>query len=256
MRFVGDEAELPGSDVLLALNRAATTARLLSGLIHEINNALQVISGTLEVLEQKLDIPASAGPAFERLRTQSARAAAVLAEVRLFTRGSVHEIATLNVREVVEHSVNLRMFSIRRAGLTVLVDAAPGEYPVRGARGQLQQAVLNLIANAEEALAGTRGSIVVQLHTVDSAVVLRVSDDGPGVTLEPPERAFGLFTTTRDPWDGAGLGLWAARQIAGLHGGTLTYEEQPRGASFVLRLPKAGTQKAENATDVENAGTP
>lgn len=242
MRFVGDEPELPGSDALLALNRSATTARLLSGLIHEINNALQVISGTLELLEQKPEMPASVGPALDRLRSQSARAAAVLAEVRLFTRASVHEKATLNLREVAEQAVNLRRFSVRRAGLTILVDAAPGEYHVTGSRGQLQQAVLNLIANAEEALAGTRGSIVVQLQTADSVVVLRVSDDGPGVTLEPPERAFGLFTTTRDPWDGAGLGLWAARQIAAMHGGTLTYEEQPRGASFVLRLPRARTK--------------
>jgi signal transduction histidine kinase len=235
---VSEQSELPGPDALLALNRCVTTARLLSGLVHEINNALQVISGTLELLEQKLDMPVSAGPALERLRKQSERAAAVLAEVQLFTRASVHEFTAVNLREIAERSVNLRTFAIRRAGLTIRLDAGAGDYQVRGIRGQLQQAVLNLIVNAEQALAGTRGSIVVQLQPDDSAVVLRVSDDGPGITMEPRERAFGIFATTRDPWEAAGLGLWAARQIAGVHGGTLTYEEQPQGASFVLRLPK------------------
>ncbi|MBI3047197.1 MAG: HAMP domain-containing histidine kinase [Acidobacteria bacterium] len=236
-----DQIELPGPDTLLALNRAAVTARLLSGLIHDINNALQVISGTLELLEQRTDMPAAAAPALDRLRSQSARATAALANVQLFTRAPVQESATVNLREIAEHSITLRAFAIRRAGLTIRLEAPADDYQVAGIRGQLQQAVLNLIANAEQALAGRRGSILVQLEPADGAVVLRVSDDGPGVTLDPPERAFGLFASTREPWEGAGLGLWAAREIAGSHGGTLTYERQPQGASFVLTLPRRTT---------------
>jgi signal transduction histidine kinase len=238
VRHVADHPQPPESDALLGLNRSAITARLLSGLIHEINNSLQVISGTLELLEQKQEMPASAGPAFERLRNQSARASAVIAEMRLFTRAPVVEIGRVNLREVVEHCVELRTFAIRRAGLTVRIDAPPADYYVIGSQGQLQQAVLNLLMNAEEALADTRGSIVVQIEAAASTLVLRVSDDGPGLTLQPPDRAFSMFTTTRNAWEGAGLGLWAARQIATAHGGTLTYEEQPRGASFALRLPR------------------
>jgi two-component system NtrC family sensor kinase len=236
---VADDPQSPESDALLGLNRSAITARLLSGLIHEINNSLQVISGTLELLEQKRDMPASAAPALERLRNQSARAGAVIAEMRLFTKTPVGEMGRVNLREVAEHCVDLRMFGIRRAGLAIHIDAAPNDYHVTGSRGQLQQAVLNLIMNAEEALAGTRGSIVVQLEAAASSVVLRVSDDGPGLTLQPPDRAFSMFTTTRNAWEGAGLGLWAARQIATAHGGSLTYEEQPRGACFVLQLPRS-----------------
>jgi signal transduction histidine kinase len=235
---VADDPRIPESDVLLGLNRSAITARLMSGLIHEINNSLQVISGTLELLEQKPDMPASAGPALERLRNQSLRASAVIADMRLFTRAPVSDIGSVHLRDVANHCVNLRAFAIRRAGLTIRIDAAPGDYHVMGNRGQLEQAVLNLIVNAEEALAGTGGSIVVQLEADDAAVVLRVSDNGPGLTLQPSDRAFGVFTSTRPAWEGAGLGLWAGRQIAIEHGGTLTYEQQPRGASFVLRLPR------------------
>jgi signal transduction histidine kinase len=155
---------VPERDVLLALNRSATAARLLSGVIHEINNALQVISGTVELLEARTDLPAATKPALDRLRNQSARAAATLSDVLLFTRASVRDSTRVNLREVAEHSSNLRMFAIRRAGLTINLSVPQGEYLVSGNRAQLQQAVLNLITNAELALAGARtGAITVSL---------------------------------------------------------------------------------------------
>jgi signal transduction histidine kinase len=225
-------------EALLALNRSATAARLLSGVIHEINNALQVISGTVELLEARSDLPAATKPALDRLRNQSARAAAVLSDVLLFTRASVRDSGAVNMREVAEHSSNLRMFAIRRAGLTISVAAPAGEVLVTGNRGQLQQAVLNLITNAEQALAGSRGSIQLLLEADEVWVSLRVIDEGPGVAMTPQDGIFEAFVSTRDPWEGAGLGLWAAREIAHAHGGTLSVDASAGGV-FVLRLPRA-----------------
>ncbi len=225
--------------MLLALNRATTAARLLSGVIHEINNALQVISGTVELLEARSDMPPATKSALDRLRNQSTRMAATLTDVQRFTRASVADRAAVDLREVAEHSANLRMFAIRRAGLSISVAGDPGELLVSGNRGQLQQAVLNLIANAEQSLAPLRrGSIQVHLEGDDRSVALRVADEGPGVTVQPRDRIFQAFTTTRDPWEGAGLGLWAARRIAEAHGGTVDVEGES-GNVFALRLPRA-----------------
>lgn len=233
-----DSGEAPHADALLALNRSTTAARLLSGVIHEINNALQVISGTVELLDARSDLPAATRPALDRLRKQSTRMAAALNDVQLFTRASLHETGTVNLGEVAEHSATLRMFAIKRAGLTITVAAGPGDLVVSGNRGRLQQAVLNLIANAEQALApARRGTIQVRVEADDAWVTLRVSDDGPGVAMEPREAIFAPFTTTRDPWDGAGLGLWAATRIAAAHGGTVTVDGES-GNVFVLRLPR------------------
>lgn len=224
--------------MLLALNRATTTARLLSGVIHEINNALQVISGTVELLEARTDLPPATKPALDRLRNQSTRMAATLSEVQLFTRASVHETALVSLREVAEHSATLRTFAIRRAGLTISVTDEGGEPVVSGNRAQLQQAVLNVIANAEQALApARRGAIHVHVDADDQWVTVRVSDEGPGVAMQPREAVFEAFTTTRDPWEGAGLGLWAASRVAAAHGGTLTVEGES-GNVFALRLPR------------------
>jgi signal transduction histidine kinase len=236
---VPDDLQLPPRDVLLALNRSVTAARLMAGAIHEVNNALQVISGTVEILQGRTDLPEPVTRALDRLRKQGTRAGAALAEVLVFTKGAVDESTRIEMRELVEYCVGVRRFAIQRAGLTVRWEPDPhAEYPVTGTRGLLQQAVLNLIINAEQALAFTRGNVAVELAEAGDWIEVRVSDDGAGVLLEPRERAFEPFVTTRDPWQGSGLGLWSARAIAESHHGTLTMETG-KGGTFVLRLPKA-----------------
>jgi len=224
-----DDSTLPRRDVLVALNRSATTARLMSGVIHEVNNALQVISGTVELLQTRPDVPPSMNPALERLSKQTARAAQVLSQVLVFTRGSVVDMGRVNLRDVAEHSLELRAFSIKRASLTSKLVAAENErFNVMGNRALLQQA-----------LAGSKGEIVVDLSVADGWVLVRVVDQGPGVAAEVQATAFDAFASTRDAWDGAGLGLWTARTIATMHAGEITLEAAPAGATFVLRLPQA-----------------
>lgn len=241
--MVGDEPQsdrLPSRDVLIALNRAATAARLLSGAVHEVNNALQVISGTVEILQGRTDLGDPVTRALERIRAQSARAAGALSDVLVFTKGSVDETAPVDLRETITYCLGVRRFAIHRAGLTVRFEPNPDDnFMVLGTRSLIHQAVLNLIVNAEQALAGSRGTIDVDLRKNGSSVEVRVSDEGSGVLLEPRERAFEPFVSTRDPWQGAGLGLWAARAIAEAHQGTLTIEDRPAGAGFLMRLPSS-----------------
>lgn len=239
---MSDSTTVPGRDVLISLNRSATTARLLSGVVHEVNNALQVISGTVELLESRVDMPAAVAPALERLRKQSARAASVLSDVQRFTRAPLGDIVRVDVRDVIEHSLSLRAFSIRRAGLSIRLEAErDARFVVMGNRGQLQQALLNLVVNAEEAVGGKRGEIIVELSADAAWVKVLVLDPGDGITIEPRERVFEPFVSTGDPWESAGLGLWTARAIVAEHGGTVTIEDRSpgTGTAFAVRLPAA-----------------
>jgi signal transduction histidine kinase len=179
-------------------------------------------------------------PALERLSKQSARAAAIFSEAMVFTRGSVTDSARVNLREIAEHSLNLRAFFIKRAGLTSRLAASETlRFHVNGNRAQIQQALLQLIMNAEQAAAGTKGEVAVELDIDGGFVVARVVDPGPGIAAGDRERLFEPFVSTRDPWEGAGLGLWAARSIAAAHGGTVVVEERPAGAAIAMRLPAA-----------------
>jgi signal transduction histidine kinase len=237
---VADDEKLPSREVLIALNRSATTAKLLAGAVHEVNNALQVISGTVEILQGRTDLGDPVTRALERVRNQSARAAGALSDVTVFTKGAVNESVKVDLRETVAYCLGVRRFAINRAGLSTRFEPDPsGNYEVMGTRSLIQQAILNLIMNAEQALTETRGTIEVEIRADGPWVDVRVVDEGPGVGVEPRERVFDPFVSTRDPWQGAGLGLWAARAIVEAHGGTLITEDRPSGAVFVLRLPKA-----------------
>jgi signal transduction histidine kinase len=229
----------PSEDALIGLNRQSTAARLLSGAIHDVNNALMVISATVEMLEARSDVPASMQESLTRLRAQSSRAATSLAQVLVFTRAPRSGQQPINLRELVEESLALRDFSIRRGGLTARFEPdGQGPFIVSGNRGDLQQVLLNMIMNAEQALTGQAGTIVVRLSIEDGQAVVRVIDEGKGVSVEPTDRIFEPFVTTHDASESAGLGLWAARRLMVRHGGTLAVDQAfPAGAVFTMRLP-------------------
>ena len=234
-----DGAAAMQADDLITLNRSATVARLLSGVVHEVNNALQVIGGTTELLH---DLPGLSDPmvkGLQRIHEQNARAAAALAEVMTFSRQKHDVRGIVNMREVISRSVVLRRYAIGRARLTIAQHApSEGGFSVDGSAPLLQQALLNLIINAEQALDGRPGGrIAVDADRDGDMIRVRVSDDGPGVDATIAASMFEPFVTTKPRDQASGLGLASARAIAEMHGGTLSYESRSPGAAFVLRIP-------------------
>jgi signal transduction histidine kinase len=229
----------PGRADLVTLNRAATVARLLSGVAHEVNNALQVIGGTTELLQETPGLPAPIADGFRRIGGQNLRAAAAISDVMAFARQQDAR-GRVNLGELARRSAALRAFSIGRAQLTIAVEAPiEGVFAVEGSAMLLQLALLNLIVNAEQALAGRRGGAIRVTLDEPGDVRLRVVDDGPGVDAGVADRIFEPFFTTRPRDQASGLGLAVARQIAEEHGGSLVLEGGGPGATFVLRLPAA-----------------
>jgi signal transduction histidine kinase len=232
---------LPEPEVLLGLNRSVTVARLLSGAIHDVNNALQVIAGSIELLEGRTDLPEHVTRGLARMRNQSGRAAAALERVTSFTKASVEETTIVNLRDAAQRCVSLREFAVRKARLTIrLSGEGDGALNVSGNRTYIEQAILNLIVNAEEGL-GAAGSGEIEVHVAaeNGWAVVRVSDTGPGVPASVAGQLFQPFAAASAEHHTAGLGLWAAQTIAARHGGTLTQEPMASGAAFVLRLPRA-----------------
>jgi two-component system, NtrC family, C4-dicarboxylate transport sensor histidine kinase DctB len=230
---------LPGRDDLVTLNRSATVARLVAGVFHELNNALQVIGGLAELLQETPGIPPSVADGLRRIHGQNTKAASAIAEVMAFSRQKTDVRGRVNMRDLTARAVGLRTFAIGRARLTIVYSPPTvGVVEVHGFANLLLQAVLNLIVNAEQALAGQQdGTIRLELELPAGSVVVRVSDNGPGVDPAVAEHMFEPFATTRSREESSGLGLCVAREIAEQHGGTLTLESATPGASFVLRLP-------------------
>src|SRR6185503_8982654 len=141
--------------------------------------------------------------------------------------------------DIASKAVDLRRYSIGRADLSVELDVPSAPQLVNGHRVHLLQAALNMIQNAEQALAPRRaGCIRVEVIEDADHVVLRVSDDGPGVPPADAELIFQPFVTSSPRPESTGLGLPVAREIARTHRGSLELEPVPVGASFRLRIPK------------------
>ena len=234
---MADSIATPTRETLVALSRSVTTGRLLSGVVHEVNNALLVISGTVELLEGQPDLPDAVVRGLERLRRQSARAASALGDVTSFTQASLQDKTDVQLRELAQAAVDLRRFAATRAGVSLQYDPGTDPCLVRGNSGYLEQAILNLIINAETGMRGTKGKVVIDVSMQDNWAIIRVSDERPRSPGEA-ERAFQPFDPSRPATDISGLALFAARAIAEAHGGTLQLDEQNASTSYVIRVPK------------------
>jgi signal transduction histidine kinase len=224
----------------LTLNRLATIARLMAGAAHEVNNALMVIGGSAELLQNRTDLPEAVQKTLTRIRDQTARAASAMTGVVALSRAQPEGSYHVDLRDVATRAVELRQYSIGRADLAVQLRVPPTPQRVHGQLLHLLQAALNLIQNAEQALAPRRAGLIrVEVVEEGDDVVLRVADDGPGVPAADTERIFEPFVTSQPRPESTGLGLPVAREIAIAHRGSLDLETVSQGASFRLRLPKS-----------------
>ena len=95
---------------------------------------------------------------------------------------------------------------------------------------------LNLLANAAQAITGP-GEITIETRCDDAVAVVEISDTGPGIPADVVGRIFDPFFTTKPVGEGTGLGLSISYEIVKKHGGTITANSRPGGATFTVRLP-------------------
>ncbi len=236
---MSSEQSPPDRDVLVALNRSATIARLLSGAVHDVNNALQVIAGSVELLEQQPGLPQAVAKSLDRIKRQSERAAGALAELQAFTKASLEGRERVSLRECVRQAIALRRYAAARLGLTFELKAdEQGVDVVVGNAGFLQQAVLNVLVNAEQAMSERQGVIVVTMRSEPGRTGVEVTDAGSGLSEAAQARLFEPFASTKDPFDGSGLGLWVTRSIVESFGGNVEIASTSTGTTVSLWFPR------------------
>jgi signal transduction histidine kinase len=237
------------TDDLYALNRQATVARMLSTLAHNVNNALQVIAGTAELLQQRSDLGEPTRQGLARIRGRASAAAAVVGEVLAFSQARPEARGTLQLGAIARRAVLLHGNDLSRANIDVRLEIDEADALVEGYESQLLQVALNLIDNAEGALRPVTGATLTVSVVVEGGdAVLRVADNGPGVAAHDRDRIFDPFVSTgprgqvRGQMQGQmppqGLGLPVSVALAREHGGSLVIEPSAVGATFALRLPR------------------
>jgi two-component system sensor histidine kinase HydH len=237
--------------------RLAALGQLSAGLAHEIRNPLGVIKGSAEMLNQKLGQadPLSAELA-GYISSETNRLSALVTRFLDFARPLHADLSPQEITQVLDRALNDVAMVRRDAPVRVEKDYAAGLPPVPIDESLCQQAFVNIVQNAYDAMGDKGGALRVRARKGQSGerngVEIRIEDTGPGIPAELREQIFNPFVTTKKT--GVGLGLSIVSKIIDGHHGSIRIEGsseaasgEKTGARFVIFLPATASATASAA---------
>ncbi len=242
---------------MLQKDKMAAVGQLVSGIAHELNNPLTAIMGYAQLLLAH-GLKGTRLEEAKNVYQQAERARRIVKNLLYFGRESRSQRSRVEINQVIERALALRSYELRVENIRVTCDLAKDLPQTMADPYQLQQVILNLLVNAEQALVAHRGQGHIAIRTrraphseVLSAgrgrgerIVIEIADDGPGIPHEVAHRVFDPFFTTKPPGMGTGLGLSIVYGIVHQHGGEVTVDTQPRlGSKFIIEIPVTGIRE-------------
>jgi signal transduction histidine kinase len=198
-----------------------------------------------EVLRDRLggETPGEVREMLAVIQRGAARTKAIVSALHGYARSDAERLVEVDLHRGLDESLELLRHQLRQG---IAVERRYGQVGrVRGYAGQLQQVFMNILANAAQAIAAQRGGppaagrIAIETSRVGTDVVIKISDDGPGISPDVLPRIFDPFFTTKDVGQGSGLGLSIVHGIVERHGGRIDVDSGlGRGTTFTVTLPQ------------------
>jgi len=235
------EAQLQQAEKLAAMGQ------LVSGVAHEINNPAAIISGFAQTLlldELKPDHREMVQMVYD----EATRIGRITSNLLAFARAGSQQRALVDVNDLVRRTFALRSYHLSTLNIAVLLELDPQEPKIWADASELQQMLLNLLINAEQALMTIEGTrtITVRSRPDETELRLEMADSGPGIGADIRGRIFDPFFTTKPEGLGTGLGLSICYGIAQEHGGRIWVESEPgKGATFIVTIPRDPRQEGQ-----------
>jgi signal transduction histidine kinase len=224
---------------LVQSGKLTAIGELAAGVAHEINNPLFAILGLTEFLLKESEDGSRARHRLELIRETGLEIKEIVRALLDFAGENAEERHLVQIEDVVRSTVDLVRRTNAHKGVELVDRYDAADAVVLASQNQLKQIVLNLIANARQAMP-LGGTVHVEVSRLGTHALVTVADDGPGIDPALLSRIFEPFFTTKRDLGGTGLGLSVSLGIAESHGGTLIASSEPGvGARFTVRLPLA-----------------
>jgi len=237
---------------LVQAEKLSAVGELVSGVAHELNNPLTAVMGYAELLKADLT-DEDAKKDVEQILRSAERSRRIVRNLLTFARRQKSETRVADINEIVQQAVELQSYQFRMDNVRVELDLAQDLPKTVADPSQLQQVLMNVLLNAQQAIRSVRDSGLVRIATKlvsPDTIQIVISDDGPGIPPEILGRIFDPFFTTKDVGVGTGLGLSICYGIIREHGGRIFADSEPgSGATFTIELP---VRRAELPVEVES----
>jgi PAS domain S-box-containing protein len=243
-RKLNEEALQKALAELAHVNRVLTVGELTASIAHEVNQPLGAIvtngNASLRLMSRETPDLEGSREGIECMISDAMRASEVIQRIRALLKKTTPEKKPLNINETTQEVIGLSAGQLAMNQVVLRTELATNPPHVLGDRVQLQQVLLNLILNANEAMSKPgwqpRELTISSQESDSSEVTVAVRDSGVGVRKEDEERIFDAFVTSKE--GGLGLGLSLSRTIIEAHGGRLwTTPNEEQGATFMFTLP-------------------
>ena len=223
---------------LLQSEKMAAVGTLTAGLAHEVKNPLSAVLGYAQLSKRKLTQPDALKEYLDTIENETRRCSEIIGNLMKFSRTEKGEHSLISVNDVIRKSVAIVDHQLSLKNVRISVELDEDLPAISGNANQLQQVLMNLMINAQQAIGDDGGKVGITSFFENETVIIMVLDTGPGVDEDVAAKIFEPFYTTKSAGEGTGLGLSVTYGIIQDHGGDISVERADTGgAKFVIKLP-------------------
>ncbi len=228
---------------LIQAEKLSAMGQMAGGLAHELNSPLAGLLPMIEQYKNEAEKDSNTYTELSLMLKACEHMAKIVRDFGSFSRESKGELNELNIKDIIEDTLSFSASRFKQKGIQIIKEYKNTLPKVKGNKTELQQVVLNMIANALDAMT-VGGKLTIRTDITKDNVIMEFTDNGAGIEKEYLSKVFDPFYTTKRPGKGTGLGLAISYKIIEKHGGNISAESEPgKETKFTIYLPAVKTSR-------------